>query len=217
MRLRRPGHAVVVAYLALFVAATGTATAATGGALLLGRANAASRTTTLSNSGGGAALRLRTHSRTSAPLSVSGNTNKVPGLNADLLDGLTSSQLQRRVVSSCGRGGTIARVRSSGGTACGPRVLWAVVRANGSVARGTSGASAKAITTGAYEVDFGVDVRRCAYVGSVGDPGTAASAPGFVTTATRSGNPRGVFVGTWNSGGKAASLGFQLMVACAPA
>ena len=43
--LRRPSHASIVAYLALFVAATGTATAATGGSFLLGKSNSANHAT----------------------------------------------------------------------------------------------------------------------------------------------------------------------------
>ncbi len=54
--LRRPSHASIVAYLALFVAATGTATAATGGSFLLGKSNSANHATALSNTGSGPAL-----------------------------------------------------------------------------------------------------------------------------------------------------------------
>ena len=39
MNFKRPSHGVVVAYLALFVAMTGTATAATGGSFILGKGN----------------------------------------------------------------------------------------------------------------------------------------------------------------------------------
>lgn len=210
---RRPGHAVVVAYLALLVAATGTATAATGGSFILGKPNTASGTTTLINTGKGAPLRLRAPAKT-APLSVAGNTTRVVGLNADLLDGLNSTKLQRKVSSRCGRGGTIASIHASGSAVCGPSVMWAVVKANGTLARGTRGASAKPITTGTYQVDFGVDIRHCSYVGNVGDPGTASSALGFVTTATRVKNAHAVFVQTWNTGFKAASQPFQLVVVC---
>jgi hypothetical protein len=213
MRLRRPSHAVVVAYIALAVAATGTATAATGGSFILGKTNVASRTTTLANTGKGVPLRLKAPAHT-APLSVSGNTTKVPGFNADLLDGLNSSRLQRKVHSSCGRGGTIASIHASGYAVCGPSLLWAVVRANGSLARGTKGVVAKPITTGTYQVDFGVDVRHCSYVGNVGDPSTASAGLGFVTTATRLKNRQAVFVQTWNTSFKASSQPFQLVVAC---
>ena len=40
--MKRPQHSTVVAYLALFVALGGTASAATGGTFLLGRSNYAS-------------------------------------------------------------------------------------------------------------------------------------------------------------------------------
>ncbi len=38
MRIPRPSHATVVAYIALFLALSGTAYAATGGTFILGRA-----------------------------------------------------------------------------------------------------------------------------------------------------------------------------------
>ena len=44
IHIPRPAHATVVAYVALFVAMSGTAVAATGGSFVLGRANTASKT-----------------------------------------------------------------------------------------------------------------------------------------------------------------------------
>ncbi len=74
------------------VLGTGTAYAATGGKFILGRANAASSTTTLSNSTGTA---LTLNSKAGQPsLRVNRNT-KVPNLNADLLDGVDSGSLAR--------------------------------------------------------------------------------------------------------------------------
>src|SRR5262249_17491996 len=159
----------VVAYVALFVAATGTAAAATGGTFVLGKSNSAGQTTALRNTGSGPALRLQAPSKHTAPLSVSGNTTNVRGLNADLLHGVHSKPLHRAGHTHCGRGGTVAGVHPGGRTSCGPTVLWAVVQAAGSLSRGTSGTRAKAISTGSYEVDFGMNVRGCSYVGNVGD------------------------------------------------
>jgi len=90
--MRRPSHATVVAYVALFFAMTGTAAAATGGTFVLGRSNAETSTATVSNSRG-TPLSLKASSG-HAPLSVNSSV-RVPRLNADLLDGLHSSAFLR--------------------------------------------------------------------------------------------------------------------------
>jgi hypothetical protein len=79
-----------VAYIALFFALGGTAAAATGGTFLLGKANSAGTTSTLSNTGSGVALSLNTKSGVAAPLAVN-SSHVVPKLNADFLDGLHGS------------------------------------------------------------------------------------------------------------------------------
>jgi hypothetical protein len=94
--MRLPKHATVVSYLALFVALGGTAYAATGGNFVLGHSNHAGRTTSLANSGSGAALKLSTKKKTTAPFAVSNGT-KVSRLNADKVDGLSSGAFQRKV------------------------------------------------------------------------------------------------------------------------
>jgi hypothetical protein len=93
MRLKRPSHATVVAYIALFFAMSGTAVAATGGTFILGRSNSATTTTSLTNSAG-VALKLTSKSGY-APFSVGTNKLLVPYLNSDLLDGLTSASFLR--------------------------------------------------------------------------------------------------------------------------
>lgn len=92
MRISRPRHATVVAYLALFFAMSGTAVAATGGTLVLGRSNSASTTTTPTNSAG-TALKLNSKTGT-APLAVNSKV-RIPYLNSDLLDGLNSTNFLR--------------------------------------------------------------------------------------------------------------------------
>lgn len=113
--MKRPHHSTVVAYLALFFAMTGTAAAATGGTFTLGRANTATRTTTLTD-------------KATVPLSVVGSTGRAPlkvnsrvkvaNLDADLVDGLDSTALQRRVGGGCAIGSFITAIASSGAVAC---------------------------------------------------------------------------------------------------
>lgn len=68
--------------------------AANGGPLRLGQSNSASKTTTLQNTGSGAALSLKTKPG-KAPFKVS-NKAKVKKLNADAVDGLQGAALQTK-------------------------------------------------------------------------------------------------------------------------
>lgn len=89
-RFPRPSHATVVAYLALFIAMSGTAVAASG-PLVLGKWNSAGSTTTLSTYYD-VPLRLKTGFGR-APLAVN-SSSKVRYLNADQLDGVDSTAFQ---------------------------------------------------------------------------------------------------------------------------
>lgn len=108
--MKHPSHATVVAYLALIVAMTGTAEAATGGGFLLGRSNTESTVSVLKNvTPGKSALNLYTAKNNVAPFRVGTNQTKVPNLNADLVDGLHSSAFLRT-------GSTAANASALGGT-----------------------------------------------------------------------------------------------------
>jgi hypothetical protein len=96
--MRFPQHSTVVSYCALFVALGGTAYAATGGNFVLGHSNQAGQTSSLTNTGSGPALRLATHRGTTPPLAVS-NDAKIARLNADELDGLSSTAFQRKIAA----------------------------------------------------------------------------------------------------------------------
>jgi hypothetical protein len=106
-RLRMSGvsHATAVAYLALFMAMSGTAAAATGGTFVLGKANTAETVSTLTNSTG-PALSLRAPEG-AAPLQVN-RTVKVTNLNADLLDGIDSTGLVRLGKTNAGARTTLS-------------------------------------------------------------------------------------------------------------
>lgn len=94
---KRPSRGLVggavLAGAALVVGVGGVGYAATGGNFILGFANSANKTSTLTNTAG-TALSLRAPA-TSAPLAVN-NSVKVARLNADLIDGLDSSAFQRK-------------------------------------------------------------------------------------------------------------------------
>jgi hypothetical protein len=92
MRRLRPSHATVVAYLALLVAMSGTAVAATGGVFVLGQPNRADRPSVLINKSG-TPLELRAKPGKS-PLRVN-TERRVTHLNADLIDRLDSTAFLR--------------------------------------------------------------------------------------------------------------------------
>src|SRR5437868_557472 len=137
-RVPIPSRAMAVALLALVVSVTGTAYAANP-SLFLDQANTATAPTTLSASttswpstGSQQLLNLTNNNTTSgatalglkvgsghAPLTVNSAT-KVTNLNADKLDNLDSSQLQRRVSPSCGGGAAMTAIAASGTPTCAP-------------------------------------------------------------------------------------------------
>jgi hypothetical protein len=99
--MRRPSHAAVIAYVALFMALGGTATAATGGTLILGHSNTAGQITKLTNTNG-SAMSFNAPAK-KAPFTVN-RIHRVANLNADMVDGKHA----RAFVAKCGRGSVAA-------------------------------------------------------------------------------------------------------------
>jgi len=90
IHIPRPAHATVVAYVALFVAMSGTAVAATGGSFVLGRANTASKTSTLTSRAGAPLSLVAPPGR--SPLRVS-SARQVSLLNGDHVGTATDAQI----------------------------------------------------------------------------------------------------------------------------
>lgn len=97
LRLRRPSHTTVVAYLALFMAMSGTAAAATGGLFRLGESNRASKVSTLGNRNG---VPLSLNAELPKPPLRVNSATQVSLLNADLLDGLHGRAFARKLCSN---------------------------------------------------------------------------------------------------------------------
>lgn len=89
--------ALVLSLLAVVIAMSGTAIAATGGSFILGKVNAEKTMSSLKNTAG-IPLSLQALSGF-APLAVN-SSEKVSNLNADLLDGVDSSQFVRTTDTS---------------------------------------------------------------------------------------------------------------------
>jgi hypothetical protein len=94
--------------------------------------------------------------------------------------------------------------------------LWAVVNADGTLARGRGATSSDSLgVDGQYEVVFNRSVAACAYVATLGDATASTGAEGVVTVAPRDGNANAVFVQTFDVlTGVEADLPFHLVVVC---
>jgi hypothetical protein len=91
--------------------------------------------------------------------------------------------------------------------------FYAVVNADGTLARGFRAASSQKVAVGNYEVIFNRNVRNSAYVATIGLSGAlGAASPGEITVVGRFNNERGVFITTHNSAGAPADNGFHLAV-----
>lgn len=95
------------------------------------------------------------------------------------------------------------------------RTLFAVVNANGVLARGCGAVTSTKLAgvAGQYVVTFNQNVRRGAYVATLGfaSPGPVPQ-PGEIGVAPRAPNPNAVFVQTRDSLGLAADHRFHLAV-----
>ena len=92
---------------------------------------------------------------------------------------------------------------------------FAVVNADGTLARGRNVLSVEHVSTGTYIVHFASNKTACAFVAAVGLGGSSGtSAPGYTTVVGSAADVNGVFMNTYNSSGVKADLGFHLVTAC---
>jgi hypothetical protein len=96
-------------------------------------------------------------------------------------------------------------------------VLWAVVNANATLARGQGVTSSArgSLPAGQYDVTFDRNVRNCAYVATPGQPGTdVLFDPTVISVSSDPDNVNGVRVETKNLGGGLTDEPFHLGVVC---
>lgn len=94
---------------------------------------------------------------------------------------------------------------------------FAVVRADGSLARFERATGAERVSEGRYRVFFNGPVLECAYNATIGEPGTDSAPPGELTVRrlqpSTSGS-NGIGVSTFNSAGKLRDRPFHLSIEC---
>ncbi|GIG86175.1 hypothetical protein [Plantactinospora endophytica] len=109
--------------------------------------------------------------------------------------------------------GVAAVPATAGGLPATAQGHFAVVNANGTLARGFGAVSSARLATGQYEVVFIQNVARSAFIATIGLTGSlGTSPPGEIAVVGRAGIPAGVFVQTWNSSGVPADRAFHLHV-----
>jgi hypothetical protein len=91
--------------------------------------------------------------------------------------------------------------------------LWAVVNADGSLARGSGVTSTAKVGTGSYNVVFNQDVGQCVYEATIGQP-ASGTATGDADVALLLGNTKGIYLETRNNTGTLADLPSHLLVVC---
>jgi hypothetical protein len=91
--------------------------------------------------------------------------------------------------------------------------FYAVVRSNGTLARGFEAVSAAHLGTGVYQVIFAHDITGSAYLGTLGlDTDSGESPAGQIAVVGRFDIANGVFVQTFDAAGNPADRGFHLAV-----
>lgn len=151
------------------------------------------------------------------------NTSQVSPTVLKQLAKLAAKDAKRGPAGAAGAAGATGAAGTAGERgAAGPGavVYWAVVNADGSLARhGSSATEVEKIggsgEEGTYVVKFDTDVSQCAYEAAIGLAGSENTAnPGFATVVARSEEPRGVLIQTYDTSAKRTNRAFHLAVFC---
>jgi hypothetical protein len=93
-------------------------------------------------------------------------------------------------------------------------VHYAVVAANGSLVRGTTGTTSTQVATGLYRVGFGRDISQCAWVTSIGNGNAVPVPPGETHSSLQPGSTTELLQQISNSAGVLADRPFHVIVTC---
>jgi hypothetical protein len=141
----------------------------------------------------------------------SSKTSRIVALAAGAIVGAGAAQA-RGVQPGSPAAPAVAGGRAAAAVAKGG---FAVVDATGKLVRGRNAVSARLIFPGLYAVIFDSNIRSCAYIATLADPGSVNPGPvGQIGTVGLTTSVRGVFVETFDSTGVDSSLPFHLHVVC---
>jgi hypothetical protein len=148
---------------------------------------------------------------------LSGNAEGIaPSVDAATVEGLTAAELQGQQGPAGPQGpqGPEGPQGPAGPAGEDASVLWAMVRDDGTLGRGSGVTGASALGgAGQFEVIFDRDVSQCVYQATIGTE-VDGSASGQVSVAPRLGQPNGVFLLTRDVDGVIADRPFHLSVFC---
>lgn len=148
-------------------------------------------------------------------LATVGATGATPVVNPGTISVAGGKKPHNVFVTTIGRSGSVANTPFHLAANCGTTPFRAVVKANGTTARGRGTTASALIVTGEYEVTFTQNVTTCAFVATVGSSGSGISTlPLTITTATRLGNPNAAFIWIKKTDGTNTNHGFHLLVRC---
>lgn len=91
---------------------------------------------------------------------------------------------------------------------------WAVVEADGSLARGSNAKGSSKVADGSYEVNFNSKLKSCVFNATLGNSSDGNPSHGTIVVANRAGDIRSVFVETRDVAGTLTDLSFHLNVTC---
>jgi membrane-associated phospholipid phosphatase len=218
-RFPRPSRSlcVVLCVAATVMSVSAMEGVASAASLQIGKKNKSKAQTTLSSSAkkkatlalsntGGAAAASFTTKKGKAPFNVS-STTKVKSLNADLLDGLDSSQLQLRIAASCAAGSAIRVVNSDGSVTCQPLLVSVPAAWN---LRGNTGTDPTADflgTTDGQPLLIKTNNNEVVRVTAGGAVGVGTATPGAKLEASTLGSSGPALLGTSATGGVIGRLG----------
>lgn len=94
--------------------------------------------------------------------------------------------------------------------------LWAVVEADGTLARGNRVVTTGPLSGDGYEVIFDRPVDGCSYQATLGNSDLGEPAAGSIGVAPRLTGPNGVYVITYDDTGAVTQRSFHLNVVCTP-
>ncbi|MFI5414057.1 MAG: hypothetical protein ACHQ16_00030 [Candidatus Lutacidiplasmatales archaeon] len=118
---------------------------------------------------------------------------------------------------SAGAAGTPGAPGSPGANGTPATNWWAVMQANGTLARGSNVSSTFSPSAGRYSIFFGnlpKPASSCSYQATIGSTDSSTPPAGLISVATNATYANGVDVWTYNPSGTITATPFQLAVFC---